>query len=699
MDNELLAKLLDDRDDLTAEEWQRLCAELREHPELADELHGLLLTDELLSQKLSPDRREFPSAVRMRLETDGREGIRLEDVKALDRRHHEESLRRFWRTRWMAAAAAAVLVTAGLAALWFYREPEDPLLARRQERHRQVLIEQLQELNLERKAIIIPEAPQEPGKQTEGTQVDVVFAQREAEEAARFVEARRRFMMRQLRTFGQNRRIPDDLDVDESVARPGESAAATTSPDEVGRVLSTEGQHAGLLIREAKEGPTRQELTEGLTLIRGDQIQTLQGQGPSCASIRLDGGATIDLGQQTSIEVYERDSLRLNAGRIYAHIAVPAPDEEYPETEPPFSLQTDAGRFLTHRLDGEFSLTSGEIFKKKLTARVEAGRVHLVNGKGHVMGRRGEELQAQADMPPGRREGFTETVWRGNERNLPELPYGLGSPLVFSTYTPVQHTGTHYTMALALRGEIRLLGLQTALGTLGETPEQIRGYFRELTEETRKLQPLAPGRLPPATLGAMLPLQVPAGALPERTRPERSDAALQILAAVRSATPERPLLILCHGAMTDVACAWLMDPTIAGRVVVGGEMHRNTDAWSAWNSDPWAGEIVLRRFRFVLLYHDGFTADRALLERVKNPRWSSLRDNKTSTDHKFSLVYHLTSPDARMSVRRIRLAGVKNDKPVFEADPKGTIWEVTSRVKPDVLLTEFERIFLTPQRQ
>jgi hypothetical protein len=252
-------------------------------------------------------------------------------------------------------------------------------------------------------------------------------------------------------------------------------------------------------------------------------------------------------------------------------------------------------------------------------------------------------------------------------------------------------------MALALRGEIRLLGLQTSLGTLGESPEEIRSYFRELTEEARKLQPLAPGRIPQPTLGALHLLQVPTGNVPERTRPERSDAALQLLAAVRTATPERPLLVLCHGAMTDVASAWLMDPAIAERVVVAGEKNRSNNTWSAWNSDPWAGEIVLRRFRFILLYHDGLKADRAVLERVTDPRWISLTDNRAGTHNKFSLVYHLTNPDARIKVRRIRLTGTQDDKPVFGADPAGTIWEIQSLTKPGELLAEFERIFLTPR--
>ena len=716
MENELFERILENRGDLNAGEWRSLKVALEEDPRLADRLHELLLTDELLSQKFSPDRCAFTAAVESRIESEGGHQISLEDVKSLDRRRRKSDRRSFRQSRRTAVAAALLFITSSLIALWLSQNPQKqpPLTQREQRRHR-VIVEQLRELSLEREAVEKSKtqrrprpkpaapAPKEATHMLAELEVRAVEAAKEAEEVARMIDARRRFVIKQLRRFERPRdSLPDNLDVEESdsqfPAPSREPVVAGTDPVEVGRVLLTaDGEGTAQLIRQTERGPTRHELSQGLPLLSGDRIQTPHGKGTACASVQLDGGATLDLADDTTIEVLGRDNLRLHTGRIYAHIKVPVPDDGYLEGEPPFSLQTEAGRFLTHDVQAEIHLSSNKVLRKDLTARVDGGKVHLVNHRGHTVGRRGQEMHSKADARPIRREGFSRPIWRGCERHFANLPFGSSSPIILSTYTPVQHSGMHYALAMALRGEISLRGLQTTLGPEGETRERLQ-YFQELVALTRRLQPRAPGRIPPATLGVLRPLQVPPSRNPKRTRWERSDAVLQILAAAQRATPRKPLLVLCHGAMTDVACAWLMDPSIAQRVVVAGEKNRGRDTWSAWNWDPWAGEIVYRHFRCVLLYHDGLPTDRALLERINDPKWLSLKDNRTGQHHKFSLLYHVSNPAARMDVRRIRLTGTRDGKPVFETDPKGNTWEIQSRVKRGELLTEFHRIFLTSGR-
>jgi len=604
------------------------------------------------------------------------------------------------------AAAAALLITTGLVALWLTPGPLDRPLTPQEERRHQIIVEQLRELNLERKAVETGRTRRRPRPKPaaptpeEATRVRVT-AQQEVEEATRIIDARRRFVMQQLQMFHGRGPLPDDLDVDEldRNAVPGpddEDVIAGTEPVEVGRVLEAEGAEAGVLIREGAAGANRLALKKGLALLSGDRIETARGTGVPCTSVRLEGGATLDLDRATSVAVLGRDDLRFHGGRIYAHIAVPYSEDGYREEGPPFSLQTEAGRFLTHELQAELYLSSNELLGKDLKARVDGGKVHLVNRMGHVVGRQGQELRARKDAQPSRSEGFFEPIWRGRERHLPGLPFGLSSPIVFSSYAPLQSSGTHYALGLALRNEIDLRGLQTAGGKTGDGSDQ-RRYFRELLEKTREFQLLAPRRIPRATLGVLRPLQVPLPKIAAQTRVERSDAVGQILSAARTATPSKPLLVLCHGAMTDVACAWLMDPTIAGRVVVVGERSGPKNVWTQWICDPWACEIVITHFRCVLVYHGGLQPDRKLLKQITDPKWVSMKNNQVGKYHSFGLLYNIVNPDVGRTVRRVRFAGTKKDEPVFEPDRAGNMWEIWSHAKPDKLQNEFNRIFIRAQ--
>jgi hypothetical protein len=568
-------------------------------------------------------------------------------------------------------------------------------------------VEQLRELNLERKAIETAKARRRPRPKPAAPAPEAptrVTAQQEAEEAkeaeevADVIDSRRRFVMRQLRMFQGRRSLPDDLDVDElnPVELPKEPVVAETGAIKVGEVVAAEGGEAGVLIRQEEEGTNRLALREGLTLMSGDRIETASGAEAPCTSVHLKGGATLDLDRATSVELLGRDNLRFTTGRIYAHIAVPYDEESYREGGPPFSLQTEAGRFLTHDLKAELYLSPHEMLHKDLRARVDGGKVYLVNRRGHVVGQRGQELRARKGARPARTEGFSGTIWRGRERNLPDLPYGLGHPIIFSSYAPLESSGAYYALGLALRNEIDLRGLQTAIGKSGEGANQLR-YFRELYEKARLFQRFAPRRIPAATLGVLRPLEIPTPRAAASTQPQRSDAALQILAAARTATPAKPLLMLCHGAMTDIACAWLMDPTIAGRVVVVGERSGKNNVWTQWICDPWACEIVITNFRTVVIYHGGLQADRDLFNEISDPKWVSMKDIQAGKYRSFGILYHVANADVKMTVRRVRFAGRRDDKPVFEQDPAGTMWEIWSKAKRGELQDEFRRIFVRTQ--
>ena len=89
------------------------------------------------------------------------------------------------------------------------------------------------------------------------------------------------------------------------------------------------------------------------------------------------------------------------------------------------------------------------------------------------------------------------------------------------------------------------------------------------------------------------------------TRPNRSEGAHMIVDISASLSlPYRPLVIVTGGRLTDVADAYLVDPTVTERVVVVSSMGSTTIREAAWappngRCDPWADAIVTAQFRFV----------------------------------------------------------------------------------------------------
>ena len=605
------------------------------------------------------------------------------------------------------AAAAALFITTGLIALWLSPDSVEKPLTQSEKRRHKVIVEQLRQLNLERNVIetakkrrrprpkpappsSVPPTPEEAPRAV--AEQDAQDAE-DAEEVARLIDARRRFVMRQLRSFGERAKRLDDLDIEEFDSHAPdtsrEEAATRAGTVEIGRVLAADDGRSGVLIREADEGPQRLQLTKDLPLLSGDRIETAHGKVIPCASVHLKGGATIDIDRATSIELLGRNNVRFHTGRIYAQIAVPYPEDSYPEEGPPFSLETEAGRFLTHDMQAELTRATGQVLRKDFRARVDGGTVHLINRKGLITGRKGQELKVRKGAQPTRAEGFSKPIWRGRERNYRNLPFGRSSPVIFSVSTLGKYYGAYYMVGLAFRGEIRLAGLQSSQGDRQQEP-----LFESFLVEARKLQRYAPGSFPLPVRGTVSPLRVPASGKFKDTQSLKSAATSQILEQARKAIPARPLVFLCHGSATDLACAWLKEPGIAKRVVVVAAIPLKKSIW--WQRDPWAAQIVLRHFRCVLLPSAQMAFDLPRLRRISDPRWASIVNREIPDDHHIRMMCYFVNPDPRFKVTRLRFKGARDEKPVFEPNPKGRVWQVSGVPSVNTVLTEFDRVFLAP---
>lgn len=118
--------------------------------------------------------------------------------------------------------------------------------------------------------------------------------------------------------------------------------------------------------------------------------------------------------------------------------------------------------------------------------------------------------------------------------------------------------------------------------------------------------------IPEVTESGGDPLVRPADGKIESTTPNMSPGAKLILdLSARLSLPWRPVVVVTGSRLTDIADAYVMDPTVADRVVVvsalGGESNgTSVMGWPNGELDAWADWIVGQRFRYIQIngYYD-----------------------------------------------------------------------------------------------
>ena len=106
--------------------------------------------------------------------------------------------------------------------------------------------------------------------------------------------------------------------------------------------------------------------------------------------------------------------------------------------------------------------------------------------------------------------------------------------------------------------------------------------------------------LPDPVKGPKVSLQPPPSGKIEDTRTIGSDGSRLIVREAHKADPGNPLVVICGGQLTAVADAYLLDPSIANKVVVAALLGSQKDM-GGFNGlqDSWADYIVLQRLRYV----------------------------------------------------------------------------------------------------
>jgi hypothetical protein len=189
------------------------------------------------------------------------------------------------------------------------------------------------------------------------------------------------------------------------------------------------------------------------------------------------------------------------------------------------------------------------------------------------------------------------------------LPVDERSPIVLVNDGAMDNWQVEYAALFAATRRAEVIGLVVNVNAEYPSLETNVGNFRQLVGAARE----SGMRFFPDPTASIAPtLSRPRSGRIEDTVPNRSEGARLILrAASERGTRAHPLAIATGGALTDVADAYLMDPTLAERSVVVASLGQNEglDARTVepnGTRDPWATFIVTRRMPYVQVngYYD-----------------------------------------------------------------------------------------------
>jgi hypothetical protein len=190
----------------------------------------------------------------------------------------------------------------------------------------------------------------------------------------------------------------------------------------------------------------------------------------------------------------------------------------------------------------------------------------------------------------------------GTDRSHGLLPADERSPIIISQDDWSADWMGEYAVLLANSGGPPLAGIiVNATKFWGDVNANASGW-RDLLTAARDS---GLKNLPDVTPSPGTPLVRPADGVIEHTVGNGSPGAHKIVdLSLALSTPTRPVVVASATALTDVADAYLLDPSVVDRVVVVAALGQyQSPKWILagpnGDMDPWADWIVVQKFRYV----------------------------------------------------------------------------------------------------
>jgi len=294
----------------------------------------------------------------------------------------------------------------------------------------------------------------------------------------------------------------------------------------------------------------------------------------------------------------------------------------------------------------------------------------------------------------------TETRDLGSSVPHGRLPVDERNPIVLANDGAYDNWQGEYAVLLANGGGPKLAGIIVSTSPPWPDLDANIAGWRALVAAARG-SGLRDIPDPTASIGP--PLARPASGQIEATAPNRSEGARLILdTSTRLSLPYRPVVVVTGGRLTDIADAFLMDPTVTKRVVVVSSLGTTTASGGAMGApngemDPWADAIVTARFQFVQVsaFYDQLTDVPAsrLSQLPANPLgdWIAAKQpmilNLPQAADQVAVVA-LGIPSFAAAIERVSAAalagGGARTGPDLVVDPNGPAWLVTQSASANV---------------
>jgi hypothetical protein len=250
-----------------------------------------------------------------------------------------------------------------------------------------------------------------------------------------------------------------------------------------------------------------------------------------------------------------------------------------------------------------------------------------------------------------------------------------------------------YAMLLARGAGSTLAGIIVSTGGMWSDLDANVSGWQGLVTRARES---GLGNPPDPVRSASQPLRRPAdGAIASTTANDSEGARFIVRTSMALAQASRPVVIATGGRLTDIADAYLLDPTVVDRVIVvsslgtGFSNGQTVARMGVPNGemDAWADVIVVQKFRYVQVsaYYEQLTdlpADR-LTELPSNPFCDWMRSKRSqilstplASDQVSVIAVGL--PTFTRSVVRVSQLGWEGDQPTLAPDPNGRAWLVTA---------------------
>jgi len=285
------------------------------------------------------------------------------------------------------------------------------------------------------------------------------------------------------------------------------------------------------------------------------------------------------------------------------------------------------------------------------------------------------------------------TLDAGSDRPDEGLPVGAENPVVLCNDGARDNWQAEYALLLSRAGGPPLTGIVVSTGGVwSDLDANVAAWQAVVASATSS----GLGPIPEPIRSQSAPLRRPDDGDIDQTTPNDSEGARFIVeTSLAVSRPELPLVVVTGGRLTDVADAYLLDATVAERIVVvaslgtGFTESERVARMGVPNGefDFWADAIVAERLRYVQVsaYYDQ-------LADVPAERVAELPDNAFGTWMREKQPDILTTPLASdqvgvialglpsftRAVTRVSPSGWDGDVPLLAPDRAGNGWLVTA---------------------